>query len=136
MLPKRKNRKSKSYFKYLGIILTLLGFSLILSSTFIFLSPYILGNSFVSPLPKNSKSKTQDVRALLASQKINVSSFSVATDSSYMVVLKDGGTVILAPGKDLAAQVRSLQIILSRLTIEGKRFKILDFRFDKPVVSF
>lgn len=135
MLQKR-NRKERKYFKYVGFLFLCLGISLILTSAYILFSPYVFGNPFISPIAKNFKSQNADVKSLLEKEKINISSFSIATDSSYMVQLEDGGAVILAPDKDLLIQVRSLQIILSRLTIEGKRFKTLDFRFDKPVVSF
>lgn len=136
MLHERKNRKSRKYFKYLGIIFVLLGSSLVLTAVFIFFSPYVFKNPLVSPLPKGFKSQNFDIKGLLEKEKINVLKVEVATDSSYMVSLGDGGIVVISPGKDISFQVRSLQIILSRLTIEGKRFKTLDFRFDKPVVAF
>lgn len=44
--------------------------------------------------------------------------------------------VILSVQKDLPAQIDSLQLTISHLTIEGKQFKQLDFRFDKPVLTF
>lgn len=135
MLQKR-NRKGQKYFRYVGFLFLCLGIALILTCSYILFSPYIFGNPFISPLAKNFKTQNSDIKSLFVKEKINISSFSVATDSSYMVELASGGTVILASDKDLYWQVRSLQIILSRLTIEGKRFKTLDFRFDKPVVSF
>jgi len=52
------------------------------------------------------------------------------------VELRDGGELILSSKKDLENQLSSLQLILSRLTIEGKKLKKLDFRYDNPVVSF
>ncbi len=136
MWHKRQNRKKGKYLKYLGILFLLLGASLILTAAFILLSPYVISNPLISPLPINSKTNKTDIKSLLEKQKISISSFSVATDSSYLVSLSDGGIVIFSASKDLTEQARSLQIILSRLTIEGKKFKSLDFRFDKPVVSF
>lgn len=135
MLQKR-NRKDRKYLRYLGLLFILLGVSLVFAAAFIFLSPYIFKNPLISPIAQNLKSQNPDIKSILAKEKINVSEVSVATDSSYMVNLVDGGTVIMSPNKDLVEQVHSLQIILSRLTIEGKRFKTLDFRFDKPVVAF
>ncbi len=136
ILQKRQNRKNRNYFKYVGFVVLCFGLSLILTSAYILLSPYIFGNPLLSPIGHNYKSNGQDIKSLLLKQKIKFSKISTATDSSYMVYLTDGGTAIITPNKDLPAQVLSLQIILSRLTIEGKRFKSLDFRFDKPVVSF
>ncbi len=136
MWHKRQNRKKGKYLKYLGILFLLLGASLILTAAFILLSPYVFSNPLISPISRNFKSSKADIKSILEKQKIDISSFSVATDSSYLVSLSDGGIVIFSASKDLAEQARSLQIILSRLTIEGKKFKSLDFRFDKPVVSF
>lgn len=77
-----------------------------------------------------------DIKSLLKKEKIQFLAVSVASDSSYLVYLQGGAEAIISPKKNLLEQVRSLQIVLSRLTIEGKRFKSLDFRFEKPVISF
>lgn len=53
----------------------------------------------------------------------------------YLIPEK-GQVVLLSPDKDLAVQIASLQRITSQLTIEGKHFTRLDFRFDKPVIVF
>jgi len=112
------------------------GISMLVTSFFILNSYWILKKPILSPLGKSYKKPENNLTILLKNAKINISNFEVATDSSYMVSLVDNGTVIFNPLENLDLQVRSLQIILSRLTIEGKRFKSLDFRFDKPVVSF
>ena len=44
--------------------------------------------------------------------------------------------VIVSLQKDLTLQIASLQLTIAHLTIEGKQFKQLDFRFDKPVLTF
>ncbi|MEX2007839.1 MAG: hypothetical protein WD992_03635 [Candidatus Levyibacteriota bacterium] len=136
MLRSKKNRKSKNYFKYLGILFVILGISLILMTAFVYISPFVFKKSILSPLPKNFTGQNQDIESLLRKEKINFSDISIATDSSYLVYLEDGGQAIISHKKNLSEQVRSLQIVLSRLTIEGKRFKSLDFRFEKPVISF
>lgn len=51
--------------------------------------------------------------------------------------LQDGPTVVFSDSKNPQAQVSSLQLILTRLTIEqGKNAKLIDMRFNKPVVKF
>lgn len=136
MLQKRKNRKNRKYFRYLGIILVILGALLISYTAFVLASTYIFAKPIVSPLPKNFKSQNINLEELLKKERIKFLQISTATDSSYLIHLEDGATAILSPRKNLLEQVRSLQIVLSRLTIEGKRFKSLDFRFDKLVISF
>jgi hypothetical protein len=76
------------------------------------------------------------INDLLQKSGIPFASVENGNDSTYLVNLKDGGQVIIAQDKNVQNQISSLQLILSRLTIEGKRFKSLDFRYDKPVVLF
>jgi cell division septal protein FtsQ len=57
-----------------------------------------------------------------------------ASDGAYTISLSDGSEVIFSSQKDMVLQISSLQFILSRLTMEGKLFKRLDLRFDKPVI--
>ena len=92
--------------------------------------------SVISPLAKNKLSKLNNLENQLSKEKILFTSVSASADGSFTVKLKDGGEVILSSKKDIGSQLSSLQLILSRLTIEGKKLKILDFRFDNPVVSF
>ncbi len=92
---------------------------------------------FVSPLAKQlANQKHNDLENILEAGNISFDSIDIASDSSYLVNLKEGGQVIISPNKNLKNQISSLQLILSRLTIEGKRFKVLDFRYDKPVIVF
>lgn len=92
--------------------------------------------SVISPLAKNKLSKLNNLENQLSKAKILFTSVSASADGSFAIQLQDGGEVILSSKKDIGSQLSSLQLILSSLTIEGKRLKILDFRFDNPVVSF
>jgi len=57
-------------------------------------------------------------------------------EGAVRVILKDDSEVIFSSKKDIGTQVSSLQLTLSRLTIDGKKLKIIDFRFSNPVISF
>lgn len=57
-------------------------------------------------------------------------------DNSYIIVLANDAEALFSSKKDAEVQVSSLQLVINRLTIEGKSFKRLDFRFDKPVIVF
>lgn len=96
-------------------------------------------NVFVSPIPKqNSELQTEHMNtviALLREKQIAFSGVFVFDSTSYMVKLESGEEVFLASAKPLTEQVSSLQLILSRLTIEGKRVSRVDFRFDTPVLT-
>ena len=86
---------------------------------------------------------------VLASQDSLVSqvkTFLVTNHISYKTVvwkdnliaadLTDGQMIIFSPQKDLLWQLGSLQLTLRQFTIEGKHFKRLDFRYDRPVIVF
>lgn len=73
---------------------------------------------------------------LLSQKGMEISVSPTSSDSAILINLASGETIIFSTIKDMAAQVDSLQIILARLTIEGKKLKTLDFRYDKPVVTY
>jgi len=58
------------------------------------------------------------------------------SDNSYLIDIQNNGQVRLSLDKDIDKQIASLQRILIQLTIEGKLFKSIDFRFSEPIVSF
>ncbi len=99
---------------------------------------------FVSPVPKKHviarfvekkvEEKKADVETLLRSAHIPFSTVEASGSSSFVVLLENGANVLLSKDKNLLHQVSSLQGILSRLTMEGKTFALLDLRFSKPVI--
>lgn len=54
--------------------------------------------------------------------------------SYYIITLKAGEAVTVSKNKNIDQQLSSLQLIQSRLKIEGKDFKSLDLRFAQPVI--
>ena len=122
-------------------------FSLCLLFGYALISRTFFGrHSFVSPTPevfskfsiKNQDTQLQEIKTLEALlRKNNIQFSSISFSQGFFVIkLSLGEEVFIAPSKNLELQISSLQLILSRLTIEGKKFSRLDFRFDKPVVSF
>lgn len=128
----RKRRKTKS-----GLIIIFLSLLLVSVSSILY---YRLGRpTFISPLSKgdlSDSSLAESIETLLGKSNIAFSEVKNSTDSSVLVTLANGGTVLFSSKKSFKEQVSSLQPILSRLTIEGKRFKNLDLRFDKPSVTY
>jgi hypothetical protein len=92
--------------------------------------------SLISPLAQNKASKIAVVEELFSKDKIGLANITSSSDGSFVANLASGEEVILSSKKDIGSQLSSLQLILSRLTIEGKKLKVLDFRFDNPVVTF
>ena len=130
MKKKVRNRKSKKISRF-SVLIFLLAL-LVLMSFFKFPKQNII--SPVLTLGNQNSSKTR-LEELLNKQSIR---FEKISDLNQYLELKlnDSQVVYISSGKDLKKQVSSLQLIVNRLTIEGKRFKSLDFRFDKPVILF
>ena len=130
----RKLRTNKIFQILKNIFLIIFATTLLFLTVYFAVSNFFLSKTpFVSPL---SKTQGESFEKKLSKANIPFASISVASDSSFLIVLKDGSEVNLSDKKNIQKQISSLQLILSRLTIEGKRFKRLDLRFDKPIIVF
>ncbi|OGH16234.1 MAG: hypothetical protein A3C22_03010 [Candidatus Levybacteria bacterium RIFCSPHIGHO2_02_FULL_37_10] len=142
---KKTARKKNKFLLYAPFVLIFLFFLLFFYAVRLYLPSIFNKSAFVSPIAFSIKEKigvlsggssNKELENLLSQKNIAFSSISVLSDSSYLVKLSTGEEIIFSGTKAMPPQVSSLQLILSRLTIEGKRFVRLDFRFDKPVVTF
>lgn len=88
----------------------------------------------VTPLPASDP--IAKLTTLISDKNINVDFPLIATQSGIIARLKDGGEVIFSTQEDFTPQIESLQIILTSLTIEGKRFKKIDLRYIRPIVVY
>ncbi|MDP2649928.1 MAG: hypothetical protein Q8P10_03705 [bacterium] len=128
----RKNRKSKKIFQLLFLFILILGGVAFLK----FYLEKTQNITIISPVSfTNNNNNLKKLETLLKQSNISFGSLS-SSSSSYFVKFKDGEEVILDSNKPLEQQISSLQLVLSRLTIEGKRFVRLDLRYDKPVIQF
>jgi len=127
-------RKGRSFFIKIALPILVL---LILSALLLYFLPTLslFKKPIISPLAKNKSSQTPNLETLLKNAKVPFVSISQSADY-YIVMLSDGGQIFISSKKDLTSQISSLQLIFNRLTIEGKRIKSLDFRFDKPIINF
>lgn len=78
----------------------------------------------------------QNVSKGLGKYAIPFESVDIDTDQVIHIHLKDNEEVLFSSEKSIDNQIASLQRTLNHFTIEGKLFKRIDFRFDKPVVVF
>lgn len=67
-------------------------------------------------------------------ENIEVQRIKVTNSQESTFNLKTGAEVLINLEKDWQRQVDSLQLILKRAKIEGKQIKVIDLRFDKPVI--
>ena len=137
-----RNIRRKSKRKYILILFFFVLFAI--SGIGLSFLPWFSGAPYVSPIPKTllfgknipffrEDPESQLKKALLEAH-IQFSSISAMSDASYSVMLENGEEILFSTKKSFTGQISSLQLILSRLTIEGKRFALLDVRFDKPVI--
>ncbi|MEK7559295.1 MAG: hypothetical protein AAB521_03245 [Patescibacteria group bacterium] len=131
---RRKKIKRKKRITLLKIISFFIFLLIIFSGLYLAYS-IILNEKIISPLAQRYVVQGgENISEELLKAKILFSSIKRASESSYLITLSDGGLVIISPSKNIKIQISSLQLILSRLTIEGKRVKLVDFRYDRPVV--
>lgn len=137
---RRKIQKGKKYVFFFFIWVACIS-----SAAFVY---YLLGSriSYVSPLPflkavatggsVNAEDTKQTIERELKKREIAYVSIDTTNSERYSIFLAEKREVLLAPQKDIASQIASLQVILIRLTMEGKQFSKLDLRFEKPVMVF
>ncbi len=132
----RRQIKSKSGRKKQRIVFVLLTLFLIALTVLLFLPHLAKKTLLISPVTRNGSQEAKKIETLVLNAQISVLSISPHADSSYKIVLQDGGEVIISLKKSIEKQITSLQPILKQLTIEGKKFNRIDFRFDKPLVVY
>ncbi len=137
LLRKRRINKysSKRGIKVFLIIILFIGL-IVTFFSYIYINFYINTYGFISPISDNKESLLVKVELELERQSISFGKVTSNPDGSLTVKLKDESEIIFSSKRQVKSQITSLQLMLSRLTIEGKKLKSLDFRFDNPVVSF
>lgn len=140
-ITRKRNREWRSFFKKIGI------FSLVFAATLVALLLVFRADhqGVLSPISHATNNKVlsprelqgvADVKKALENKKIAFEDIKVSSSGAYVVRLRTGEDIILSHKKDLSQQLSSLQVIYSRLTMEGRSLRKLDLRYDKPVVVF
>lgn len=131
------SKRARRYRYLFKIILFISSFTLLLLGVAIilfFILPKDQKQRFISPIVRKDLGIWNIEKKLLDA---NISFSSIHSfSSSYLVKLFDGEEIIFSSQKNIDEQISSLQPIIKQLTIEGRKFKKLDFRFDKPVIYF
>lgn len=125
----RKNRFPAALVLFFVVFLCAIGFYL-LYKNILFKKPF-----YISPIAGKVESPKDKIENLLIRENIPFTQVT-GSESSYFVFLQNGGEVLLPLSDNIEERVRSLQLILKQFTIEGKKFKRIDFRFDKATILF
>lgn len=89
----------------------------------------------INPVIKDNSRDGSKIEKLLLDSGIQFAFVNLVSDY-FRITFIDNSRVYVSSKKDFAAQISSLTAILKQLTINGKRFNLIDFRFDKPVIIF
>lgn len=144
---KIKNRKLELRNKRVLIGSIIIGSILIVVSTSSVLYRYFIPKQYVSPLSQAAQSMItatkgtsldtlQQVEQTLNRNSISYSDAKMIDQNTCQITIDNNQTVLFATDRQLAEQIASLQLIVSHLTMEGKRFSRLDLRYDKPIIVF
>jgi hypothetical protein len=125
-------REKRSFKKKITAYTVLLAVFVIFFLIYLFFSKE---RTLISPLGK-SNTDISRVEEALRRERILFSQVLILSDSSYSISIPNNGQVRLSSQKSIDEQIPSLQRILRELTIEGKPFKSIDFRFEEPIISF
>lgn len=130
-----KRSKAPFFLMSLAAVVMLVAF---ISIIVFFLSMYFPQyHHSVIVLPYTSNDDVSQLRKDLSDVGLQTDSITQASmDATLFVQIKDGPKVYFSPQEDLKNQVSSLQLIISRLTIEKKNPTVVDFRYNKPIVKF
>ncbi len=127
-----------------GMFLVLISAAVIIGIFLIFIAiksilPFVNSSNnnskIIDPVVKSAE--TSDIKKILESKNIDATSVVEATNSAYITVqIKDGPKVYFSRSKDTEWQVTSLQLMLTRLTIDNKKPTTIDMRYARPIVKF
>ncbi|OGH11528.1 MAG: hypothetical protein A3B38_01840 [Candidatus Levybacteria bacterium RIFCSPLOWO2_01_FULL_36_13] len=133
---KRRLRKEGKFWNFknaLAVLFLTVGLSLFFS--FVYIHFFLNSSFYINPLLPFQQSSNKALEERLHEKSIEYKKIN-QENGFIRVYLKDDSEVFFSSKKDIGTQISSLQLTLSRLTIEGKKLKTLDFRFDNPVISF
>jgi len=141
---KIRQKRQKGRYKVIGLFFIVLGCFFVIASSILFalfkFGIILKQPQYVAPIPQTSSQSvsyfdpTTEFKNQLKAADIKYSSLTFQNDT-YTVVLTSGSIVYFSSSKNIEQQIASLQLIISNLTIEGKSFTSLDFRYDKPTMK-
>lgn len=129
----RKDREKWNLKKAFALVFFAIAISLF--SSFLYLQFFSKSPLYINPLLPTRAGGSDSVEKKLDEKRISFKKIT-QEEGAVRVILEDDAEVIFSSKKDIGVQVSSLQLTLSRITIEGKKLKSLDFRFENPVISF
>lgn len=132
---KRKAKKLYGYFFLSGGIFFVV-LALCIGGFFLFRHKNILRSPIGELSLTSSRPTTNEIGDVqFLCTKHNLSCNNITEDGDSITFTVNNSTVFISTIKDMDKQIGSLQLTIRALTMEGKEFHRLDFRYDRPVIS-
>lgn len=136
MKPIIRKKTSKNRTIRILIILVLFITLFLIIKGLLLLPPLLENLSFLphkltSPLLNSS---ARDRLSVLC-QKYDLDLYKINFKKDYYEIYLSNNIVAYLKNSDLEKQVASLQFILKRFKIEGRKIKVIDLRFSKPIIN-
>lgn len=134
-------RKVKKFYSYIFLSTGLFSLVLFVCMSLFWLHFHTI--SIVSPLGTlKAFALSHNSNMLLAEVSTSCSKYSLSCQNIAFTTQQDitftinNHQVFISTSKNISQEIASLQLIIRQLTMEGKEFHRLDFRYDRPVISY
>jgi len=109
-------------------------------SSFPFINYYQLINQTIYKVGDWIDFKDIEISLILLDQlksfNLTIDVIDIVNEDMIVFKLKDNKKILFTSKKDWETQIFSVFLILKHLKIEGKQFRQIDVRFDKPIIKF
>lgn len=123
-------RKKIRLVLILGFIFVCLGILFVGGTAF-----YLRYTDFSVAIPIAKESKTIELTKELAKANFRIEA-SPFEQNGIITASISGSVVLFSSSKDLKAQIKALQLLISRLKMEPVKPKEIDLRFEKIIVRY
>jgi len=130
---KKRQKRKWSKRKVIGFILVFLGVCGMVSIMFCQGNFVLYKKGILSPI-SDQEPRTVELAKALNGLGIEIKGRILDNKGTLVVFLATGEEVWFEKDKSVEKQAASLQMILSRFRMEGKKVKKIDLRFEKPII--
>ena len=143
--PSRAEEKKKIKSTRRVIVLNIISVALFVAALVLFVSVYLYhtfivkrlkNKEIISPWIQNAV-QVSDAERILKEELIQIGSIEYSTASGALtLVIKDGPTVYFSDNVTFGDQALLLKKILKSLKLEDRSARVIDLRYNKPIVKF
>lgn len=134
----KKEKRVKKAFKFLLLAIGILfGVCVLLYGIRYLLIITIFSNNTIILSPQSTSTVgKEDVAEILEKNALTYEDLVISTSSATVSFRTNESMVLLTKERSINDQVVTVQAILRRLSLDGKRATVVDLRYNKPIVKF